>query len=56
MAWHEREDQIEAAYRLLFGRPPTMEERKELRDYIQRHGLSNACRLLFNTNEFVFLD
>jgi hypothetical protein len=25
-------------------------------EFVRKHGLANACRLLFNTNEFVFID
>jgi hypothetical protein len=25
-------------------------------EYVQRHGLANACRFLWNTNEFMFVD
>ena len=48
--------QIEAAYVLALGRPPRPEERDALAAHAARHGLANACRLLFNTNEFVFID
>jgi len=24
--------------------------------YAARHGLANACRMLLNTNEFIFVD
>ncbi len=48
--------QVEAAYRLAFGRPPTGEEKRALAGYAQKHGLANACRLLFNANEFLFID
>ncbi len=48
--------QVDAAYRFAFGRPPTNEEVQAMTDYIRRHGLANACRLLFNANEFVFVD
>jgi hypothetical protein len=48
--------QIEAAYLLALGRPPGREESEALIAYAQQHGLANACRLLFNTNEFVFID
>ncbi|MCI0641391.1 MAG: DUF1553 domain-containing protein [Gemmataceae bacterium] len=48
--------QVDAAYRLAFGRPPSQEETQALTAYIRRHGLANACRLLFNANEFVFVD
>jgi hypothetical protein len=50
------ERQIEAAYRLALGRRPRSDEKKALVDYVHKHGLANACRLLFNTNEFVFID
>jgi mono/diheme cytochrome c family protein len=48
--------QVEAAYRLALGRPPTAAEREALAGYAERHGLTNACLLLFNANEFVFID
>jgi hypothetical protein len=48
--------QIEEAFWLAFGRPPRMEEEAELVQYAKRYGLVNACRLLFNANEFVFVD
>jgi mono/diheme cytochrome c family protein len=48
--------QIEAAYRLALGRRPTAEERDALAAYARKHGLASACRVLFNTNEFVFID
>lgn len=48
--------QIEAVYRLTLGRRPTAQESKLLTDYAGRFGLANACRLIFNSNEFVFLD
>jgi hypothetical protein len=48
--------QIEAAYRLALGRMPKSYEKNALIEYAAKHGLANACRLLFNTNEFVFID
>jgi hypothetical protein len=39
----------------VWGRPPTPSERESLARYAQQHGLANACRLLFNSNEFLFL-
>jgi hypothetical protein len=48
--------QIETAYLLLYGRRPSAAERAGLLDYTAAHGLANTCRLLFNTNEFVFID
>ncbi|HEV3236720.1 MAG TPA: DUF1549 and DUF1553 domain-containing protein, partial [Gemmataceae bacterium] len=48
--------QIEAAYYLLFSREPLASERDALLEYVKAHGLASACRLLFNANEFVFVD
>src|SRR5262249_38298810 len=48
--------QISAAFRLTLGRKPRDDERDGLLDYAGRHGLANACRLLWNTSEFVFVD
>jgi mono/diheme cytochrome c family protein len=44
------------AFRLALGRDPTPKELTELTAYTRLHGLANACRLLFNLNEFVFVD
>ena len=44
------------AYRLALGRKPTADELKELSAYADKHGLANACRVVFNLNEFVFID
>ena len=52
-----REQQVEPAYRLAFGRPPTRGgARGDGRATRAKHGLANACRVLFNANEFVFVD
>jgi mono/diheme cytochrome c family protein len=48
--------QIEVAYRLAFGRLPRPQEKEAMAGYAKKHGLANACRLLFNANEFVFID
>jgi hypothetical protein len=48
-------DQVDMAYRLALGRDPTARERESLKEYAARHGMANACRLLFNCNEFVFV-
>jgi hypothetical protein len=38
------------------GRQPTPETHAKLTQYAQRHGLTNLCRVLFNLNEFMFVD
>ena len=51
-----RSAQVDRAYLLAFGRPPSDDERRVSLSFIERHGLPNFCRLLFNANEFVFVD
>jgi hypothetical protein len=48
--------QIERAVRLALGRRPTAAEARELAALAQAHGLANACRVLFNLNEFHLVD
>src|SRR5262249_38332165 len=47
---------VTAIYRLILGRAPTPKELGPLASYAERHGLANACRVLLNSNEFVFVD
>ena len=49
-------EKITAAFRLAVGREPSEEELKELSAYAEKHGLANACRVILNTNEFLFVD
>jgi hypothetical protein len=49
-------DRVELAVKIVLGRPATSDERRQLASYAQQHGWSNLCRLLFNANEFVFVD
>jgi hypothetical protein len=48
--------QIQTAYQLALGRSPTPEESKDLVDFARTNGLPNCCRLIFNLNEFVFVE
>ncbi|HEX7446808.1 MAG TPA: PSD1 and planctomycete cytochrome C domain-containing protein [Pirellulales bacterium] len=48
--------QISAAWQLAIGRPPSDAELRRLTAYAERFGLANACRVIFNSNEFVFVD
>jgi hypothetical protein len=48
--------QVELAFRLALGRPPATEEAKVSADYLREHGLTNLCRLIYNLNEFNFVD
>jgi hypothetical protein len=47
---------LQAAFRLAFTRQPTEAELRELTAYANQHGLANACRVILNMNEFVFVD
>jgi len=49
-------NQIERAFRLALSRAPRPDEAEWLRAYAQKHGLANACRVLVNSSEFVFVD
>jgi hypothetical protein len=51
-----RRAQIKRAYELALGRTPSEAEVNRLSEYAAKYGLSNACRLLFNCNEFLFVD
>jgi hypothetical protein len=52
----ELEKQVVALYQLVLGRAPTPKEAKAVGAYAVRNGLANACRVLLNCNEFVFVD
>ena len=47
---------ISLAIQLAFGREPRNAELNRFVEYTEKHGLANFCRLLFNTNEFIFVD
>jgi len=47
--------QIARAYAWAFGRSPLDEETDEAVAYLEEHGLPALCRVLFNANEFLFL-
>ena len=47
---------IDLAYRLALARPPQAAERAALAAYAGKYGLAQACRVLLNTNEFLFVD
>ena len=47
---------VRAAYYEAVGRAPSTEDAKVLTQYAKQHGLPNLCRVLFNLNEFSFVD
>jgi hypothetical protein len=48
--------QIDRAYRLTLCRPPSPAERDALLEFLRKQGREQACRVLFNLNEFVYPD
>ena len=52
----ELHEQLAAAFRIAIGREAADEELLALTMYAEEHGLDNTCRLIFNLNEFVFVD
>jgi hypothetical protein len=48
--------QIAAAFELALARAPSHRELTALVAYAQQHGLANACRVIVNMNEFLFVD
>ncbi len=52
----DRQQQISLAYHLAFGREPTEHERALVSEYAAQNGLANLCRVIFNSNEFLFVD
>ena len=43
-------------YDLTMNRAPTADEASALSQYIQKHGLPNACRVILNSNEIMFVN
>ena len=50
------EEQIARAYALTLQRAPDKTERAKLVAHARKHGLTSAGRVLFNSNEFMFVD
>lgn len=50
------EDQVAEAYRRALLREATAEEIADAARYARQHGLASFCRLLLNSNEFVYVD
>ncbi len=49
-------DQIQLAFQLAFARAPEPSELKRAQDYLQSGGdLIGLCRIIYNTNEFVYV-
>ena len=48
--------QVDSAFRLILCRQPNSNETLDAIAYSDRHGLANLCRLLLNSNEFLFIN
>jgi Protein of unknown function (DUF1553) len=48
--------QVGLAWRLAFSRPPGDREAQAARSFVAKHGLDGLCLVLFNANEFLFID
>jgi hypothetical protein len=55
-AGDDRTRQVERAWRLALARPPNDREARLAVAFAARHGLDQLCLVLFNTNEFLFID
>ena len=49
-------EQIKLAVQRTWLREPTLEELKKLTKLVDAHGLQAACRVLLNSNEFLFIE
>ena len=53
---HSPDAQIARLFELVLLRPPRPAEADSFRAYLGKHGLANTCRLLLNSNEFMFVN
>jgi hypothetical protein len=53
---NDPEAQVRNAWRRAFGRVPKDDEDKMALDYLSRNSLSRLCLLIFNMNEFIYVD
>ena len=50
------ESPVEMAWQIAFGRSPSAVERRTAEDYVRRNSLARLCLLIFNMNEFIYVD
>ena len=48
--------QVTRVFRLAYGRHPSKEEQLQSRQFLELHGLPALCRVIFNSNEFLYVD
>ena len=49
-------DPVRLAFQMALSRVPSDEELRLLNSYEKKHGLAATCRIIFNLNEFSFID
>ncbi len=47
---------VRALVRQLYYREPTSDETRDFTSHVEKHGLAALCRVLFNSNEFLFVN
>ena len=47
---------VEAAFQMTLSRAPLKQEREAMTRFIEAHGLPSFSRLMFNLNEFVYIN
>ena len=50
------ESQIERAFQLAYSRNPDAEELATIKPFVEQHGLPELCRVLLNSNEFLYVE
>ncbi|GAB5443175.1 MAG: hypothetical protein Fues2KO_35240 [Fuerstiella sp.] len=50
------EAQIQRLFQLAVCRPATAEEIESLAGFVEQHGLAALCRIILNSNEFIYVD
>ncbi len=48
--------QVDRAYRLAFGRMPDPDEREHAIRLVEKFGPATLARVIFNSNEFLYVD
>jgi hypothetical protein len=52
----EQDAQVRACLRLAYGREPAGDEAQQLAAFVREFGLPALCRVVFNSNEFLYVD
>ena len=56
LAGEDSSKQVDIGWRLALGRAPASDERRTAVGYLERNSLAEFCLMLFNMNEFVYVD